>query len=70
MAKYTKEEKQKAIDLYIRYCRQATKAIKELGYPNERHHWSAGTGDMKRKVKKLNQILKKNEKFVRMHHHP
>ena len=25
MAKYTKEEKQKAIDLYIGYCRQATK---------------------------------------------
>ena len=37
MAKYTKEEKQKAVDLYIRYCRQATKVIKELGYPNERH---------------------------------
>ena len=37
MAKYTKEEKQKAIDLYIRYCRQATKVIKELGYPNRRH---------------------------------
>ena len=37
MAKYTKEEKQKAIDLYIRYCRQATKVIKEPGYPNERH---------------------------------
>ena len=37
MAKYTKEKKQKAIDLYIRYCKQATKVIKELGYPNERH---------------------------------
>ena len=37
LAKYTKEEKQKAIDLYIRYCKQATKVIKELGYPNERH---------------------------------
>ena len=37
MAKYTKEEKQKAIDLYIRYCKQTTKVIKELGYPNERH---------------------------------
>ena len=23
LAKYTKEEKQKAIDLYIRYCKQA-----------------------------------------------
>ena len=45
MAKYTKEEKQKAIDLYIRYCRQATKVIKELGYPNERHtlvNWYRG----------------------------
>ena len=37
LAKYTKQEKQKAIDLYIRYCRQATKGSKELGYPNERH---------------------------------
>ena len=37
LAKYTKEEKQKAIDLYIRYCKQTTKVIKELGYPNERH---------------------------------
>ena len=37
MAKYTKEEKQKAIDLYIRYCKQATRVIKELGYPNKRH---------------------------------
>lgn len=37
LAKYTKEKKQKAIDLYIRYCKQATKVIKELGYPNERH---------------------------------
>ena len=37
MAKYTKEESAKAIDLYIRYCRQATMVIKELGYPNWRH---------------------------------
>ena len=37
MVKYTKEKKQKAIDLYIRYCRKATNVIKELGYPNERH---------------------------------
>ena len=37
MAKYTKEESEKAIDLYIRYCRQATMVIKELGYPNGRH---------------------------------
>ena len=25
MAKYTKEESEKAIDLYIRYCKEATK---------------------------------------------
>ncbi|MDD7162553.1 MAG: hypothetical protein SPF69_07835 [Candidatus Ornithospirochaeta sp.] len=37
MSKYTKEAKQKAIDLYIRYCKQATKVIKELGYSIERH---------------------------------
>ena len=37
MVKNTKEEKQKAIDFYIRYCNQATKVIKELGYPNWRH---------------------------------
>ena len=45
LAKYTKEESEKAIDLYIRYCRQATKVIKELGYPNERHtlvNWYRG----------------------------
>ena len=36
MTKYTKEEK-KAIDLYIWYCEQTTKVIKELGSPNERH---------------------------------
>ena len=62
MAKYTKEEKQKAIDLYIRYCRQATKVIKELGYPNERHtlvNWYRGyeeKGEVKddgREAKKL-----------------
>ena len=37
MAKYTKEEKQKAIDLYINYCKRTTRVIKELGYPNKRH---------------------------------
>lgn len=37
MAKYTKEEKQKAIDLYIKYCKRTTRGIKELGYPNKRH---------------------------------
>ena len=65
MAKYTKEEKQKAIDLYIRYCRQATKVIKELGYPNERHtlvSWYRGyeeKGEVKddgREEKKLSLV--------------
>ena len=37
MAKYTKEEKQKAIDLYINYFKRTTRGIKELGYPNKRH---------------------------------
>ena len=37
MAKYTKEEKQKAIDLYIHYFKRTTRVIKELGYPNKRH---------------------------------
>ena len=37
LAKYTKEEKQKAIDLYINYCKRTTRVIKELGYPNKRH---------------------------------
>ena len=51
MAKYTKEEKQKAIDLYIRYCKQATMVLWNLGILTSGIHWSAGTGDMKRKVK-------------------
>ena len=37
LAKYTKEEKQKTIDLYINYCKRTTRVIKELGYPNKRH---------------------------------
>ena len=37
MAKYTKEEKQKAIDLYINYFKRTTRGIKELGYHNKRH---------------------------------
>ena len=37
MAKYTKEEKQKAIDLYIHYFKRTTRVIKELGYHNKRH---------------------------------
>ena len=37
MAKYTKEEKQKAIDLYINYYKRTNRVIKELGYPIKRH---------------------------------
>lgn len=37
LAKYTKEEKQKAINLYINYFKRTTRVIKELGYPNKRH---------------------------------
>ena len=51
LAKYTKEEKQKAIDLYIRYCKQATMVSRNLDILMSGTHWSAGTVDMKRKVK-------------------
>ena len=51
MAKYTKEEKQKAIDFYIRYCKQATLVSRNLDNLMSGTHWSAGSGDMKRKVK-------------------
>ena len=70
MAKYTKEEKQKAIDLYIRYCRQATKVIKELGYPNKRHtlvSWYRGyeeKGEVKddgREEKKLSYVYSEDQ---------
>ena len=33
---YSKAEKQKAVDLYIKYGRSAT-VVSELGYP-DRHH--------------------------------
>ena len=51
LAKYTKEEKQKAIDFYIRYCKQATLVSRNLDILMSGTHWSAGTGDMKRKGK-------------------
>ncbi|MCI7455198.1 MAG: hypothetical protein MSA93_07825 [Spirochaetales bacterium] len=51
MAKYTKEESEKAINLYIRYCKRATLVSRNLGILTSGIHWSAGTGDMKRKVK-------------------
>ena len=31
LAKYTKEESEKTIDLYIRYCKQATMVLWNLG---------------------------------------
>ena len=73
MAKYTKEEKQKAIDLYIRYCRQATKVIKELGYPNERHtlvSWYRGyeeKGEVKddgREEKRLSHVYSEEQVYA------
>ena len=51
LAKYTKEEKQKAIDFFIRYCKQATLVSRNLDILMSGTHWSTGTGDMKRKVK-------------------
>ena len=51
LAKYTKEESEKAIDLYIRYCKQATLVSRNLDILMSGTHWSAGTEDMKRKVK-------------------
>ena len=70
LAKYTKEEKQKAIDLYVRYCKQATKVIKELGYPNERHtlvSWYRGyeeKGEVKddgREEKRLSHVYSEEQ---------
>ena len=70
MAKYTKEEKQKAIDLYIKYCKRTTRVIKELGYPNERHtlvSWyreyeeNGIVKDDGRKEKKLSQIYSEEQ---------
>ena len=51
LAKYTKEESEKAIDLYIRYCKQATLVSRNLDILMSGTHWSAGSGNMKRKVK-------------------
>ena len=76
MAKYTKEEKQKAIELYIRYCRKATKVIKELGYPNERHtlvSWHSGyevKGEVKddgREEKKLSHVNSEEQQTKKCH---
>lgn len=70
MAKYTKEEKQKLIDLYIKYCKRTTRVIKELGYPNERHtlvSWyreykeNGRVKDDGRKEKKLSQVYSEEQ---------
>ncbi|TCF87738.1 integrase [Bifidobacterium longum] len=34
MAKYSKEQRDRAVDLYIRYERCAADVIHELGYPS------------------------------------
>ena len=31
---YSKEERQKAVDLYIKYGKRAATVVRELGYPN------------------------------------
>ena len=70
LAKYTKEEKQKAIDLYIKYCKRTTRVIKELGYPNKRHtlvSWyseyekNGKVKDDGRKEKKLSQVYSEEQ---------
>ena len=33
---YSKEERQKAVDLYIKYGKRAPAAIRELGYPDRK----------------------------------
>ena len=75
MAKYKKEEKQKAINLYIRYCKQTTRVIKELGYPNERHtliRWyreyeeKGEEKDDRREEKKLSGLRTKSQALERI----
>ena len=51
MAKYIKEEKQKATDLCIRYCNQATMVLWNLGILMSGTHWPDGTEYMNSKVK-------------------
>lgn len=70
LTKYTKEEKQKAINLYIKYCKRTTRVIKELGYPNERHtliSWyreyekNGKVKDDGRKEKKFSQVYSEEQ---------
>ena len=51
MAKYTKEEKQKATDLCIRYCNKATMVLWNLGILMSGILWPAGTEYINRKAK-------------------
>ena len=40
---YSKEERKKAVDLYIQYDKQLSKTIKTLGYPHHVIPWENGT---------------------------
>ena len=51
MAKYIKEEKQKAIDLSICFCNQSIIVLRNLGILMNGIHWSAGTEYINRKAK-------------------
>ena len=39
MAKYSKEQRDRAVDLYIKCERNAADAIRELGYPSRGSLW-------------------------------
>ncbi|WP_373148090.1 integrase [Bifidobacterium breve] len=39
MAKHSKEQRDRAVDLYIKYERNAADAIRELGYPSGSSLW-------------------------------
>ncbi len=40
MAKYSKEQRDRAVDLYIKYERCAADTIRELGYPSRGALWT------------------------------
>ena len=48
MAKYSKEQRDRAVDLYVRYERCAADVIHELGYPS-RGCCRCGTGNASRR---------------------
>lgn len=64
---YYKEERKKAVDLYVQYDKQLSKTIKTLGYPLSRHtlrKWYYDFNDcMNSKTSLLeNQSILKNKK--------